>query len=602
MTHRERPPAKCFACQVNRVAWTKPRVDFCYQCLPGGPLRPPRCTKCGSDHYFTNGLCEACHPAGPHHLGSCEGCLAWGVYRTYRWRCWNCSWWATRYIEGACRYCERVTRISELRACRLCWEQARLVQTPGRAADLPAANRYGQQLFFANLGGNRSTPHHHLEPPTTGRRQHQRERGSKLPPLPRLSRVTSGQEFAPVEWRQQRLFDVDPDLSRLDTEGETADSDLLRYCDEIVRDHAVVHGWSRKQTNDVRRTLRLLQVFQDTPGARINATDVLKLPSLQGNLSAVSTLDVLASAGLLVDDRTSAVEQYFTKQVAGLPAPMTAQMRLWFEVMINGSTTSPRRRPRDPATAKLHIRAVAPALRVWASQGHDSLAEIEQQDIVAVLPAPGARRHTTEQGLRSLFGVLKARRAVFIDPTRGVPYTNSNNTIPLPLDTEAIRAALASPDPASALAVALVAFHALATRQVRSLKLTDIIDGRLTIDGRTIPLAAPVLPRLAAWLDYRARTWPATANPHLLVNRRTAPRLTEVSRRFPWKQVGLRPQTLREDRILDEVRGTGGDPHQICHLFGLSVEAALRYTSTLDPTDHAHRDPLEFPNPRSELR
>jgi hypothetical protein len=600
-------PAKCFACQVNRVAWTRPRVDFCYECLPGGPFRPPSCTKCGSDRYFTNGLCEACHPGGPRHVGSCLGCLAWGVYRTYQWRCWNCRWWKTHYVDGTCRYCGRITSISELRACRLCWEQGRLLQIPGQAVDLAAANRFGQQLFFANLGGNRRTqrrtPHHDLEPPTTIQRRRLERRGrSTLPPLPRLSRVPSGQQFSPVTWRQLRLFDVEPDVTRIDIGDETADSDLLRYCDQVIRDHSVVHGWSRKQTNDVRRTLRLLQIFQDTPGARINATDVLKLPSLQGNLSAVSTLDVLASAGVLFDDRPSRVERYFTKQVAGLPATMTAQMRLWFDVMINGSSTPPRRRARDPATTILHIRAVAPVLRIWASQARDSLAEIEQRDILAVLPAPGWRRHTAEQGLRSLFGVLKARRAVFIDPTRGIPSTQPNHTIPLPLDTEAIRAALASPDPASALAVALVAFHALASREVRSLKLTDIVDGRLTIDRRTIPLAAPVLPRLAVWLDYRTRTWPGTQNPHLFVNRRTAPRLTPVSRAFPWRQVNLRPQTVREDHILEEVRATGGDLHQICHLFGLSVEAALRYTNVLDPTDHAHRDPLEFPNPRSELR
>ena len=49
--------------------------------------------------------------------------------------------------------------------------------------------------------------------------------------------------------------------------------------------------------------------------------------------------------------------------------------------------------------------------------------------------------------------------------------------------------------------------------------------------------------------------------------------------------MNLRPQTLREDRILDEVRATGGDVRRICELFGLSVEGALRYTSTLDHSD-----------------
>jgi hypothetical protein len=94
-----------------------------------------------------------------------------------------------------------------------------------------------------------------------------------------------------------------------------------------------------------------------------------------------------------------------------------------------------------------------------------------------------------------------------------------------------------------------------------------------------------VLPRLAAWLDHRARTWPGTINPHLFINRRTAPRRIEVSRPFPWKQVNLAPQTLREDRILDEIRATGGDIRRVCELFDLSVGAAMRYATTLDATD-----------------
>lgn len=158
-------PPKCFACQTAPVAWTKPRVDFCYRCLPGGPFAAPPCRRCESGRYFNNGLCDACHERGPRHLGSCEGCLAWGVYREYRWRCWNCRWWKRFYVAGDCRYCGRHTTISELRACRLCWEQARRQQTPGRAVDLAGANRFGQQLSFANFGGSRATPHHHLEPP-----------------------------------------------------------------------------------------------------------------------------------------------------------------------------------------------------------------------------------------------------------------------------------------------------------------------------------------------------------------------------------------------------------------------------------------------------
>lgn len=85
-----RPPPKCAGCGINRVAWSKPRVDYCYECLPGGPFAAPACSKCGSTIYFSQGMCERCHPGGPEYLGSCKHCLAWGVYRRHNWQCTIC--------------------------------------------------------------------------------------------------------------------------------------------------------------------------------------------------------------------------------------------------------------------------------------------------------------------------------------------------------------------------------------------------------------------------------------------------------------------------------------------------------------------------------
>jgi hypothetical protein len=101
-------------------------------------------------------------------------------------------------------------------------------------------------------------------------------------------------------------------------------------------------------------------------------------------------------------------------------------------------------------------------------------------------------------------------------------------------------------------------------------------------------LAGPVLVRLRAWLDHRARTWPHSLNPHLLVTRKSGPRLTPVGKQFPWTKTNLRPQALREDRILQEIHATGGDIRRTCDLFGLSVEAATRYTLTLAHPDLEH--------------
>ena len=220
-------------------------------------------------------------------------------------------------------------------------------------------------------------------------------------------------------------------------------------------------------------------------------------------------------------------------------------------------------------------------MRRWADAGHQSLAEITPEQVHAALPETGARRNWAEYGLRSLFKVLKARKLIFNTPTRGMPLTAVNTTVPLPLDSGAIRKALDSPDPAVALGIALVAFHALTAKQLSGLQLTDIVDGRLALDGRDIPLAGPVRVRLTAWLDHRNRTWPHSINPHLFVGRVSAPRLVPVGKQFPWKGTDLRPQALREDRILQEIHATGGDVRRICDLFGLSVESAMRYAQTL---------------------
>jgi hypothetical protein len=164
--------------------------------------------------------------------------------------------------------------------------------------------------------------------------------------------------------------------------------------------------------------------------------------------------------------------------------------------------------------------------------------------------------------------------------TLGMPATPVNSTVPIPLDTAAIRAALDSPNPAVALAVALVAFCALTSSERSQLRLTDIVNGRVVLDERDIPLADPFRIRITTWLDNRARTWPGSINPHLLINRRSAPRLIAVGAQFPFRNLAVKPQALREDRILREIHATGGDARRVYELSDLTIEAAMRYAST----------------------
>ena len=53
----------------------------------------------------------------------------------------------------------------------------------------------------------------------------------------------------------------------------------------------------------------------------------------------------------------------------------------------------------------------------------------------------------------------------------------------------------------------------------------------------------------------------------------------------PWisHTLGVSPQAVREDRILDEALATGGDIRRLCDLFGLTVGGAGRYARPAEP-------------------
>ncbi len=507
-------------------------------------------------------------------MGACRDCLAWGVYRQHNWHCWRCRFWRTHYPITECRYCGREMPTGELGSCRLCMEQARMRQEPGRAIDLSEATRHGHQLFLANFTG-------------------QPRRAQRLQPPP----WRPAQPEPSVPWRQEPLFEVTPDPELVRQRSLLSDGPLALYCRAIVTDHARRHGWSTRQTDQVIRSLRILQVLQATPRSPLRASEVVRLRYYDGTIN--STLDVLDAAGLLIEDRETRIERYFNAKTTGLPEPMKQQLQVWLDVMISGRKTAPRRLPRLPQTAAIKIAALAPIVRVWAEQGITSLAEISPELVRSALPTSGSQRVLGEQALRSVFTVLKAQKLIFTNPTRGMKVTIANKTVPLPMDTVLIRDALNSPNPAVAFAVALVAFHALSRQQLRNLQLTDIVDGRLLLlDGRSIPLAAPVRVRLAAWLEHRHRTWPGTLNPHLLITRKTAPRLTPPGVNFPWSQVPFTSKALREDRILQEIHASGGDVRRICDLFGISIEAAMRYSLALG-TDVTAKPYVPVPRTRN---
>lgn len=129
----------------------------------------------------------------------------------------------------------------------------------------------------------------------------------------------------------------------------------------------------------------------------------------------------------------------------------------------------------------------------------------------------------------------------------------------------------------------------------------NLAAGTLLAGGRVRPLDRLTAGHLRAWLQARHARWPASANPHLLVNRSTAGGLKPVNRGYIHAAVhGLEitAQNLRADRLLGQAQASGGDPLQLTHLFGISDPTAIRYCADAGGGGPGRPLPAESSTPR----
>ncbi|MGH3451649.1 MAG: hypothetical protein ACRDQW_13180 [Haloechinothrix sp.] len=528
--------------------------------MPGGPFVPPPCRRCRTtDDFFASDLCSRCHLYGSPAVDSCADCCAWGATRTNKWLCHGCRHWRQLHSIGTCTSCNRAVTVNGRSICRLCWKNASGHRTTLGVFDPIGPNRNGQQLFFADM--QRAASRRCTTPHTNA-------------PLLRPAR--------PVAHHQLLLFTMARDLAGgRSVVGPPRDPVLAEWLDAQVTHIAGVDGWDWRLVSKVRAGIRLLLGLQDTPGAAITRSELAVLPQFFVPQRQVAI--VLDAVGMLEDDRAPAIARWFTNETCNLPGPMGKELGVWFDVMHRGSTSPPRRRPRSPTTIKLYTRAAVPALRRWATAGHDSLREITRAEVLAALPVDPTQRKFCGQAMRSIFGILKGRKLIFTNPAVRLAHNSDSPVPPAAMNLDAVRQALDSPDPVRAAIAALIAFHGLRSHELRDLKLTDIRDRHLHLDERVIPLAEPVRRRLRAWLDYRNARWPTSTNPHLFIHFRTAGRDEPVGTRWVFLTLALPggPQALRADRILHEATATNGDPRRLCDLFGLSIQHATRYTDAI---------------------
>ena len=368
----------------------------------------------------------------------------------------------------------------------------------------------------------------------------------------------------------------------------------IPHLDQALR-HAVdahgdQHGWTKDIRDRTRRCIRILLSLQDTPGAAITTGETKQLIHLH-SASVRPTEEVLESVGMLINNEPPLLEPWFERQVDDLPEAMRSELREWFHVLRDGSASAPRRKPRHPGTVRNSVSGVIPSARLWARNGHDSLREIARDDIVEALAASSLGTAPLT-ALRSLFGLLKARKITFVDPTVRLRHEPPNREQPMPIDLTPILEALNSADPACSAMTALAAFHALRTSQLRQIQLIDIRDGRLHLADHSMLLADPVREHIDRCLTHRTQRWPHTINPHLFIHSRTAPRTSAATTDWVVATIGMSPQKIREDRILHEVIATGGDARRLCDLFAISNQTAQRYIDAIAKSnEHAFVTP-----------
>lgn len=553
-------PRTCAGCGIRPVAYIG--RNYCYDCIPRTWKRPPVCKRCGSEtDYFTAGLCRRCHRSGPW-VDSCLDCLAWGVTRHTKWLCEACRGWRRRYQIGDCPSCKRQVVLNDRGFCRLCCRIATLDRQRHHVVDVTGANRQGQQLFFAEMILKKRKP----------------AGWPAALPANLDGRWPSGY---PLAHRQLALFEWPPDLTKVAADPPLPE--LAVALERAVADYGVRHGWRPNLIVSTSRGIRILLAAQDTPGAPIRASDAARLQEVT-NCTVKPVVEVLDSVGMLDDDRQPTLDAWFDAVTAGMAGPMLAEYRQWFHALRDGSKTPPRSHPRSVETVRHRIGVTAPTLKAWSDAGHQSLREITRQEVIDALPELTNRRRQQLDSLRSLFRFLKGRRLVFVNPTARMRSERVQTNHPLPMDTQVLRDAVNSTEPVRAALAALVAFHALRSGQLRSLKLTDVRDGHLVLGDRTVVLAKPVLERVDRWLAERTRRWPTTANPYLFINQHTAVRTGQVSGYWISDTNRVPAQRMREDRILLESLATGGDVRRLTDLFGLTVGGAERYVLPDEPT------------------
>ncbi|WP_214417328.1 hypothetical protein [Sphaerisporangium fuscum] len=506
-----------------------------------------------------------------------------------------CASFASRLSTGRCAGCGRRLPLRE-GYCRLCWCQARLdAETSDPAAGVrPFLSLVSShQLFLAHLT------------PLWGRKRREgtriRNPGGRIgrPPKP----VPIPAARPPSPGTPLRLFDLPRDYSRFDARDRLdLDDPLMAWARWTIHIIGEARGWKRGVRDDIEYGLAVLLANRGD-GEPVLHSEMF--PFLRTRVIGVGrTTDVLKRMGMFRDDRRPSFEDWLTGKLDGLAPGISRDVEAWLRILHDGG---PRNKARAPATVWGYMNRIQPILLTWSDR-YDHLREITRDDVEAALDQlHGHQRRHALISLRSLFARAKKNGAIFRDPTRGFKVGQHQYGVLQPLLSDDIDQSIqTAKTPAARVMVALAGVHAARAVDMLALRLDDIDLGnrRIIIGGRVRPLDDLTHQLLSDWLCHRQDRWPDTANPHLLINHKTA--LTTVPASGKGASLILHRQAatlerLRMDRILEEALACGGDPLHLASVFGLDTKTAIRYADSareLLTTRAEEQDPAHSAEPK----
>lgn len=151
----------------------------------------------------------------------------------------------------------------------------------------------------------------------------------------------------PVDHRQLLLVDPTRDLVAGRRRGFPPPPDPLldAALRAHVEQHGQQHGWDTCTVQPCNARCEYCWEPR-TPLAR-RSTPPMSPRCPRSGCPVRPTLEVLTSAGMLLDNRRPALLRWADSQLAELPEQIRAELGVWIEVMRTGNPAPPRRRPRS---------------------------------------------------------------------------------------------------------------------------------------------------------------------------------------------------------------------------------------------------------------